>query len=114
MHSVMVRLKTLWSGGLPLRQAFWDYAVFWGVLINLAASALSLGLLLTTRHLPSTVLSPTTVAMLAFAIHSAPLPYNVLTLVGVWRSASDPAVPPAVSIVARAATVILFAAFLLI
>lgn len=114
MLSVVVRLKTLWSGGLPLRQAFWDYAVFWGVLINLAASALSLGLLLTTRHLSSAAIAPTTVTLLAFVMHSAPLPYNVLTLVGVWRSANNPAVPLAASIAARAATVALFAAFLLI
>lgn len=107
----LARLKTLWSGGLPLRQAFWDCAVFWGVLINLAASILSVALLLATRHLPSADVLRSVAAPLALAVHLLPLPYNVIALVGVWRSAGNPAVPGAVSTLARAAAVALFAAF---
>lgn len=114
MLPVIPRLKALWSGSVPLRHAFWDYAVFWGVLINLGTSALSLGFLLATRHQQIAAISPTTAGLLVSAFHLVPLPYNIVVLVGVWRSAGDPAVPSAASMLARAVTLVLFAAFLVI
>jgi hypothetical protein len=72
----MSRLKSLWRGQLPLETAFWHYTIYWGLIINLAATTISVVLLL----------SDASVA-LAVAVHLLPVPYSVLTIFGVWRSA---------------------------
>jgi hypothetical protein len=69
-------VKRLWAGDLPLRQAFWDYAVFWGLLLNLATHAVFFALLLNNAN--------SALVALAFAL---PIPYNLLAVVAVWRSA---------------------------
>jgi hypothetical protein len=55
-------LRRLWGGLLPLGTAFWWFAIVWGTALNLAA-------------------------VLAVAVAALPIPYNLLVLVGVWRSA---------------------------
>ncbi len=35
----MLALRKLWNGDLPLETAFWNYAVFGGIVINLVTSA---------------------------------------------------------------------------
>lgn len=69
-------VKRLWAGDVPLRQAFWDYAVFWGLLLNLATHAVFFALLLNDAN--------SVLVALAFAL---PIPYNILVIVAVWRSA---------------------------
>jgi len=65
----------LWRGALPLEVAFWHYAIYYGLIVNLAASTISVVLLLND-------------AVFGFVlVHLVPLPYSVLTVVGVWRSA---------------------------
>lgn len=66
----------LWAGRMPLAEAFWWYAMAYGLLVNLIASLASLA--------AAAVDAPGAVAVMLFLL---PLPYNVLVLVGVWRSA---------------------------
>ncbi len=73
----MVRLvKDLWAGEVPLGRAFWRYAIGYGLLLNLASHGLLLILVSNEAGLAAIAL--------AFAL---PLPYNLLVVVAVWRSA---------------------------
>ena len=66
----------LWAGNVPLAVAFWLYGIAYGSVVNLVASLMALGLVV--AGLP---------AWLATVMFLAPVPYNALALVGVWRSA---------------------------
>jgi hypothetical protein len=70
------RVKYLWAGDVPLGRAFWDYAIFYGLLLNFITHFLFFVLLLNDAHMA--------LVGLAFAL---PIPYNVLVTVAVWRSA---------------------------
>jgi hypothetical protein len=66
-----------WSRGeIPLPRAFWLYAVGYGTIINLIVTGLALG-----------VLAAGGPGWLALVVFLAPLPYNLLAVVAVWRSA---------------------------
>ncbi len=78
----MRTLSALWSGRLPLGEAFWKYAVLIGAMVNLAATGGSLAVL--AAGLPGA---------LALGVHLLPLPYNAVIAVGVWRSAARYAGP---------------------
>lgn len=69
-------VKALWSGSMELPIAFWRYAVIWGLIINIVTS---IGTLVT-------VLAGAPVWLLV-PVHLLPTPYNLLVVVGVWRSA---------------------------
>ena len=72
----MTSLCHLWRGELPLPDAFWNWAVFGGLVINVASSALFLFLITADRPL------------IAYVAGYAPsVPYNVIVTIGVWRSA---------------------------
>lgn len=73
----MRKLKALWYGEVPLAEAFWHWAVFWGVLANLVTSGLFWVLAVNDLH--PALLAPT---------YLMPLPYNVFVCVAVWRSAA--------------------------
>jgi hypothetical protein len=73
----MSRLRALWSGDLPLGEAFWTYAVTIGLAINLTTSVLFLVLLSWDRPIAA-----------LFVGYALSVPYNVVALVGVWRSAA--------------------------
>ena len=73
----MARLRALWSGDLPLGEAFWTYAVTVGLAVNLTTSMLLLLLLSWDRPIAA-----------LFAGYALSVPYNVVALVGVWRSAA--------------------------
>lgn len=72
----MKHLRHLWRGDLPLQNAFWNWAVLGGLIVNLASSAAFL-LLMTADQL---------IAALIVG-YGFSLPYNILASVGVWRSA---------------------------
>lgn len=72
----MAELRRLWSGALPLAQAFWVYAVFGGVAVNLVTSVLFLVLVSMDWPLSALV-----------AGYGVSVPYNVVATVGVWRAA---------------------------
>jgi hypothetical protein len=67
----------LWAGEAPLKQAFWQYAVGYGLLLNLITTLAFLALIARDAN--------TALIVLAFAL---PVPYNVLAVVAVWRSAN--------------------------
>ena len=70
-------IRRLWGGEVPLARAFWDYAVIWGTALNIAVTLLAMA-----------VLASGAPAVLATAVFMLPIPYNLLVLVGVWRSAA--------------------------
>ncbi len=70
------RIETLWRGHLPLDIAFWRFAVIYGLVLNAATTLLFMALLVNDAGW--TLLVP------AFLL---PLPYNLLIIVAVWRSA---------------------------
>jgi hypothetical protein len=73
----MAKLRALWSGNLPLGEAFWTYAVSIGLAINLLTTLLFLALLSWDRPIAGLLVG-----------HVFTVPYNLVTLVGVWRSAA--------------------------
>ena len=73
----MAKLRALWFGDLPLGDAFWTYAVTVGLAINLLTTLLFLVLISWDRPIAALVVG------YAFSV-----PYNVVALVGVWRSAA--------------------------
>jgi len=88
-------LRRLWAGQVPLGEAFWWYAIFWGTAANLAATLLAMALL--AADVP---------ALLAIAGGALPIPYNLVTLVAVWRSAAAYAGPRLLADLARIASLI--------
>jgi hypothetical protein len=77
-------------GGLPLGRAFWLWGILGGGIVSLLATVLALTLIAAG--------APAWLAVLAFAAH---IPWNLVLLVGVWRSAGRPGVTPAVANLAR-------------
>lgn len=85
----------LWAGRVRLADAIWNYAVFWSLLVNISTTLLTLGLVAAK--------APNWLAVIA---HLIPIPWNLLVLVGVWRSAAQPAVPRPVTLAVRVAACI--------
>ena len=81
-------------GGLPLGRAFWLWGILGGGIVSLFSTLLALTLVAAS--------APAWLAVLAFAAH---IPWNLMLLVGIWRSAGRPEVSPAAANLAR--TVIL-------
>jgi hypothetical protein len=73
----MSRLADLWHGRVPLGQAFWGYAILLGSLLNLVTTGAALASFVLGLH-----------PLLALAIHFLSVPYNLLMVVAVWRSAA--------------------------
>lgn len=96
----MQRLHRLWAGDLPLREAFWTWALAGGLAVNVLTSLLFLVLVLNDR------------LILAFLVgYGCSIPYNVVALVGVWRSADryggDPVLAGAARIIAAVGLLLL-------
>ncbi len=66
----------LWNGDLALPDAFWNWAVFGGLFVNIASSASFLFLIMADRPIAAFVFG-----------YVLSVPYNILVAVGVWRSA---------------------------
>ena len=81
-------------GGLPLGRAFWLWGILGGGIVSLFSTLLALTLIAAS--------APAWLAVLAFAAH---IPWSLMLLVGIWRSAGRPEVSPAAANLAR--TVIL-------
>ena len=73
---MMGELRRLWSGEMMLAQAFWIYAVFGGVAVNLVTSIMFMILISMDRPLAALVVG-----------YGVSVPYNVVATVGVWRAA---------------------------
>lgn len=90
----MTGLRRLWRGELPLADAFWNWAVLGGLVVNLGTSGLFLAALAADR------------VILAFFVgYAVPLPYNLAVTVGVWRAAARYAGDRRWAELARAATI---------
>ena len=74
----MTKIRDLWRGELPLPNAFWNWAVLGGVIINVASSALFLFLIAADRPISALI-----------AGYVPTIPYNIVVSVGVWRSAKQ-------------------------
>ena len=72
----MKTLCRLWHGELALRTAFWNWAVFGGLIIDVVSTALFLFLIMADRSISAFIVG-----------YAFPVPYNAIVLVGVWRSA---------------------------
>ena len=72
----MKYLFCLLRGELTLENAFWNWAVFGGLIINVTSTALFLFLIMANRPISAFI------AGYAFSV-----PYNIIVTVGVWRSA---------------------------
>jgi hypothetical protein len=96
----MTLLIRLWRGDLALDDAFWTWAVIGGLVVNAATSAAFLSLLMADR--------PILAVLVGYGLS---LPYNVLVLVGVWRSAARQDADPRYANLARIATFIGFVLF---
>lgn len=70
-------LSRLWRGEVALTRAFWEYGMLYGSLANLAATIAAFA-----------VLALGWPPVLALTIFFLPVPYNVLIVVAVWRSAN--------------------------
>jgi hypothetical protein len=76
-------MKALWTGRLPLVRAFWEFAILYVALANVCATGAAFALL--AADMP---------AALAVVVFLLPLPYVVVAVVGVWRSAAAYPGPP--------------------
>lgn len=90
-----LRIARLWEGAVPLARAFWEYAILYGLMANLAATLAAAALTAAGVH-----------PALTLAVFLLPVPYNILVLVAVWRSAGRYAGPPHWAALARAAIVV--------
>ena len=82
----------LWQGELPLGRVFWLWGVLGGAVVSLT-STLAAAMLLAAD-------APAWLAALDFAAH---LSWNLVLLVGVWRSAGRPEVDRGVAQLAQGA-----------
>lgn len=76
MVAPMQDLTALWRGELPLEIAFWRYAISYGLALNVPATGIALALIVLD--------APIAIAVI---VHLLPVPYSILAMVAVWRSA---------------------------
>jgi hypothetical protein len=77
MAAAIGYVRSLWSGVLPLSRVFWIDMLAVGTLVNFVAMVIAL----------LTFVAGVPVAV-GVVIHFAPIPYNILLLMGVWQSAA--------------------------
>lgn len=89
----------LWRGEVPLGRAFWDHMLLRGTLVNILASIAALILLSAGAADPVVAI-----------VHFAPVPWNLVLLVAVWRAAARYGGPPDRANGARLAAAVWFVA----
>jgi hypothetical protein len=94
MAAPVAALKAFWRGDVPLGRAFWLWGVVSGGIVSIACTTLALALL--AGGAPG---------WLAIAVFAAHIPWNLVLLVGVWRSSEDSAVQKQTQQLARLAIV---------
>jgi len=95
----MKKLHALWAGDLPLDDAFWTWGVTLGLLVNVVTSLLFLTFITLDHPWPALLVG-----------YGLSLPYNLVAVVGVWRSASRYRGPALHATLARSAILVLMAA----
>ena len=88
-------LAALWRGEVPLRQAFWEYAIAYGTTGNIVATAAAIATV--AAGLPD---------VLAIGLFLVPLPYIFAAIVGVFRSADNYRGPPQWATIAKIAVIV--------
>jgi hypothetical protein len=88
-------MKALWRGQLSLGRAFWEFAILYVALANIGATGAAFALIAADL--------PTALAVVVFLL---PLPYVVVAVVGVWRSAAAYPGPPYWAALARHSAVV--------
>ena len=73
----MGKITDLWRGDLPLGDAFWNWAVLGGLIVNVSTSLIFLWLITIDQPIPALIVG-----------YGMSLPFNALATVGVWRSAA--------------------------
>lgn len=86
----MNALRDFWQGDLPLHEAFWLWGILGGAVLALFATLF--GLMLLTFEAPP---------WLVVALFVGHIPFNLILLVGVWRSAGRPEVGENARLLAR-------------
>jgi hypothetical protein len=76
--NLRTKIIDLWSGRVPLSAAFWEFAVIYGIAVNIGATAVSLVAYATD--------APGWLAGFFFVL---PLLYYSFVTVAVWRSAAS-------------------------
>jgi hypothetical protein len=79
-----------WRGGLPLGRALWIWGIVGGGIVSLFATLFALMLIAAG--------APAWLGVLVFVAH---IPWNLVLLVGVWRSAGRPEVSRGAANLAR-------------
>ncbi len=90
----MRKIRSIWLGELSLHEAFWTWAITIGLVVNLTSSILFLALISVDR--------PWAALSIGYGLS---VPYNVLAMIGVWRSASHYQGPAAHADLARIVTI---------
>jgi hypothetical protein len=91
----MTSLRRLWRGHIELGRAFWEYAVVYGLILNLVATGAAMAVIVANGPM-----------LLAAVLFLLPVPYNMVAAIGVWRSADRYGGPPARARLARCAVVV--------
>jgi hypothetical protein len=89
------RVLRLWRGEVPLFNAFWDWALIGGLIVNVSTTIGFLALVMYDQ--------PTAAAIVGYAFS---VPYNIFITVAVWRSAARYEGEKRWATMARVATVI--------
>lgn len=94
----MTKLVALWRGELPLKEAFWTWTVTIGLIVNVSSTILFLALISLDQ--------PWAALLVGYA---PSVPYNVVAVVGVWRSAASYQGPNVHADLARGVSIVLMA-----
>ena len=101
----MQAINRLLAGEFPPRDAFWNWLVARGLVLNVACTAAAMALVATAAE------NATWPLWLAAFLHLAAVPFNVVCTIGVWRATTTDA-PTDTRY--RAASLVLFVAYLIL
>ena len=74
---MLAMIRHLWAGDVSLARTFWEFAVVYGLALNVAATGAALGMASAGQP-----------GWLCLAVHMLPVPFMTFVLVAVWRSAA--------------------------
>ena len=75
-NPVLTYITSLWRGEIPLGRVFWTDLLIIGTVVNVAAMIAAILLFVSGAPIA-----------LGVVVHFAPVPYNLLLLLGVWHAA---------------------------
>lgn len=102
-RACVAHLVALWRGDVPLGEAFWVYAIGYGTIANIVATAAAIAAV--AAGLPDAV---------AIGLFLVPVPYILTAVVGVVRSADRYQGPPMWASMAKVAVIMWGAAMVVI